>query len=646
MSPQDELEQIYKRINARVGETSPPQLAPTEVESERFRTGAQGFTFGFADEIEAAVRSVLPERFGGGEYEQIRDDLRRRLADYKEANPTEALTAETAGALATMFIPGLNVARGAQLAVQGGKAVAPSLARVGAIGAAEGGAYAAGTSEADPFSKEMARDIAEGAVTGAILPTAATAGFRGIKGAASGLFNTAREKFGTKVDNVVQQYITDLAEQAGKTPDEIVADLVSGRRLTDNETVTIALKAFVNQGGKAADRLVQSMRDRAGELQDASVDALRGALARGSDDNVLMAVEQTAEKVKKGLGGLYDNIYEQHPVVTEPIARSVEAILQRVGPVRSKMAELYNTKNLVPLFKVGDDGAVTLARAPSLEDADLVQIQMRELITQAYKAGDTKLAEEYKSLRQALRKQLDSQYDDLAQSRAAYARNLQSGEQFDAGYKSLTKDADLVQKEFLKLSPEMQESFRMGVFAALKNRITRQPKSIEDAASDRNRLNEILRIVTPADQIDDLLGQLATAGQARQAAQKIPRTAGSPTEPLRQEAQRRAQRLTTAQEVAESAGFMGFTGASLRVGLRKLVETVTQAKPLSEAQRELIVDALTTNNPQELQRILNSGEGIDQLVAQINNLAVRVGPATRQAITQQASQADGPRGLL
>ena len=91
---------------------------------------------------------------------------------------------------------------------------------------------------------------------------------------------------------------------------------------------------------------------------------------------------------------------------------------------------------------------------------------------------------------------------------------------------------------------------------------------------------------------------------------------------------------------------MGFTGASLRVGLRKLVETVTQAKPLSEAQRELIVDALTTNNPQELQRIFNSGEGIDQLVAQINNLAVRLGPATRQAITQQAAQTDGPRGLL
>jgi len=120
------LQEIYDEIGQQTGTTfqaSTSQIAP---ESERLRTAAQGFTFGFSDEIEGFVRSILP---GGREYEVERDELRKRLAEYKRANPYEALTAETAGALATMFIPGLNVARG----VQAAKAGAQSLGRVGRL---------------------------------------------------------------------------------------------------------------------------------------------------------------------------------------------------------------------------------------------------------------------------------------------------------------------------------------------------------------------------------------------------------------------------------------------------------------------------------------------------------------------------------
>ena len=76
--------------------------APTaqEPSTERARTFAKGLTFGFGDEIEAVVRSMVPEALGGEGYEAIRDDLRKRLADYKETHPNEALTLELAGALA------------------------------------------------------------------------------------------------------------------------------------------------------------------------------------------------------------------------------------------------------------------------------------------------------------------------------------------------------------------------------------------------------------------------------------------------------------------------------------------------------------------------------------------------------------------
>lgn len=103
------LQDIYDEIsNQAGGAVSPPPASQLTPQSERLRTAAQGFTFGFADEIEGFVRSILP---GGREYEVERDELRKRLAEYKQANPYEALTAETAGAIATMFIPGLNVAK-------------------------------------------------------------------------------------------------------------------------------------------------------------------------------------------------------------------------------------------------------------------------------------------------------------------------------------------------------------------------------------------------------------------------------------------------------------------------------------------------------------------------------------------------------
>ena len=54
----------------------PQAIAQGPVESQKLRTVAQGASFGFADEIEAAVKSLLPESMGGRDYEVIRDELR------------------------------------------------------------------------------------------------------------------------------------------------------------------------------------------------------------------------------------------------------------------------------------------------------------------------------------------------------------------------------------------------------------------------------------------------------------------------------------------------------------------------------------------------------------------------------------------
>jgi hypothetical protein len=158
-------------------------LLQRPVESQGLRMSAQGLTFGFADEIEAFVRSL-----GGGEgqtYEAIRDDIRNKLTRYKEQNPTEAITYETVGALAPTALSLLsgvgtgaglaNIARLTRTGTQAIPAVAtlggrvPRLAQGAATGAAYGGLYGVGTGEGTIEQRlSQARDFAgSGAAFGA-----------------------------------------------------------------------------------------------------------------------------------------------------------------------------------------------------------------------------------------------------------------------------------------------------------------------------------------------------------------------------------------------------------------------------------------------------------------------------------------------
>jgi len=79
--PEDTTEQQIQSYFARMS----PAQAATPVETQKTRSFMQGLTFGFGEEIEAAARSALGA-VGLSEddrnYQQIRDELRKKLADY------------------------------------------------------------------------------------------------------------------------------------------------------------------------------------------------------------------------------------------------------------------------------------------------------------------------------------------------------------------------------------------------------------------------------------------------------------------------------------------------------------------------------------------------------------------------------------
>ena len=87
------------------------------------RAGAQGLTFGFADEIEAAVRSAFDS---GKSYAEVVKDVRGQIESFRQRNPAAAYGTEIAGAIlptiAAQFIPGAGQAVTAGRAQQLAKA--------------------------------------------------------------------------------------------------------------------------------------------------------------------------------------------------------------------------------------------------------------------------------------------------------------------------------------------------------------------------------------------------------------------------------------------------------------------------------------------------------------------------------------------
>ena len=158
----------------RAPESSQDSLIPqgfSEVTQERKVNGilefankvAQGATFGFGDEISAAMVGSIVAMTGGSfrdGYDSSLGYIRDNMEAYELQNPKMALAGEIVGGITTGGLAGGRV-----LAAQSLKN-APLAARVGAqagVGAVEGGVYGAGAAEEERFIPAL-----QGALIGAI----------------------------------------------------------------------------------------------------------------------------------------------------------------------------------------------------------------------------------------------------------------------------------------------------------------------------------------------------------------------------------------------------------------------------------------------------------------------------------------------
>lgn len=129
------------------------------------RGAGQGVSMGFGDEITGGVQALGDVAFGDTKlsdiervYSEFRDIQRAKNKAAQEANPWTYGGSELGGGIASAFIPGLNIAKGA------------TLARTAGIGALTGGASAIGLNEeslSDPANlKKLGYSVPTSAVLG------------------------------------------------------------------------------------------------------------------------------------------------------------------------------------------------------------------------------------------------------------------------------------------------------------------------------------------------------------------------------------------------------------------------------------------------------------------------------------------------
>jgi hypothetical protein len=239
-----------------------PQTAPAPQQPGGFaslgRGVIQGATLGYSDEISGAIESLFSDKT----YQQARDESRAANEQAKAAHPFLYGGGEIGGGIASAFVPGLGIAKGA------------GLAKTALTLGAQGGAAALGGSTAELTGPN--RDIG-----GAIKDTAVGFGLgAGIGAAAHGLSSV-------------------LASAPEKAMADRAANVAQGSGTKGSATLTI--KKALARDPEAIDKALTTSFESETSKKPIALERIM----RESAKDVLPVVEERASQVAAKLGPVY-----------------------------------------------------------------------------------------------------------------------------------------------------------------------------------------------------------------------------------------------------------------------------------------------------------------------------------------------------
>ena len=596
----------------------------------------QGAMFGFGDEIEAAVRSALPESIGGGEYEDIRNKLRQELKAYKEANPATAITGELAGALVPTIIATI---------MTGGAAAPATMTRIAGIGAAEGAAYGAGTSESEDLGG-LARDTATGAGIGFVTGPAVMGATRLVTGGADKFLTFVRSKLGDKASDAVQKELRRLQEQTGKSTEQIIEDLNAGRIMAANKTLAIALKNYVAEGGEAGAETLSRAKAATSEAREQAESALERELAPTQGQQATEQFAGTQKQMKDASSAAYDDLFESIPENEVPFAvanQMLSAVRRLPSELFDELNQLYTLRGIVPLFRKDINGAIEMVRAPTLRDAEVMRRRLDQSAKKLFQSGSGDMGEVVSDMAGNLRKSLDEASPELAATRANYKTLMDRNEAFKLGSLALNKNLDDIETAVRDMSdrPEVLEAFRLGLLRQIRDKAAGQKTTFGKLADEETKQGEILRVALRGADIRDLERKLGLAGELQEITAKLPDVAGSPTALLQREAKRSGAGASL-QDLAIMSGDGGIMQAIPAIG--RIVEQIMGkgAPKLTDAERMRVVNILFERDPELVRKALTDNTALEALVDKYSGIIGTMAGGLRRGTVQQTAGEDSP----
>ena len=610
------------------------QLDDIQPDDQVARLIAQGASLGFSDEIEALARAP----FQSESYIEIRDELRRKINAHRERSPYEAMAYEAAGAMiptvATMGVSSpvsvVNAARPVVRALQ--------------LGAAEGGAAAVGLSEREGVAS--LKDAPLGVALGTAGGVGGLYAGKFMGGVADKFLEFVRQRGKGRMGTVVENELNRLADQTGMSRDELFERIANGETMSDNQSLHSTVRSYMSQGGPPESMIRTAVPERATTARLAAKEDVQIGLTGGTEGNVLKYANMKETDWKKALGDAYNKVFSKAGEVNPDLTRQALEVVQRVPEALTELNKIYNVRNLVPLFKTADNGALEMSRIPTLEDVEIIRRMANEQAQVAGREGRGTLKSELMVLEDNLRTNIDDFSPELKDTRAGWSRMADARDAFDSGKKAFTGDVEAFEilAEQIMASGDTAKisAFREGIMSSINNKMSTNgsKRFLAKLANPELREGKVFANVFPEDKQKSALVKLALQGKTQLSYEKI---IEGPSTALTSAATKQQGLGVGADELLAMS--YGNVAAGIGVGMKAIKAL---APKLTDSQRRQITEVLLSEDPQFVKSALADSGKMAQLQNRVKKLAdmITTGSQSAGGYTGGKAAEFGMRGLL
>jgi hypothetical protein len=558
---------------------------------EAGRAVAQGATFGFADELEAALRTG---KISGPDYERLRNQLRAQQGQFGQDYPNVKTPLELAGGLIVPFgsLQAANRLKTGTQSMLAGERLGGQIARGTAVGAATGALSGAGYATQDTTGEAVKGSIFGGALGGTV-PVA-------IKGAGTVIRNVLNASGIGDQQAASSKILANYLQKDNLTPNEAMAALDELRRIgVPNATIADLgenLRGLANSAysvpSKAKTGTQNFLESRLIDQKNDVVTALANKAGLDINANGYERLNKLIEDQGLAAKKAYPAAYSKD-VFAKDFRKFMDRDLFKNAYKEAVKRADARGETLPPL-----DALLSDRRVPTdvMHQLKIGLDRIVEKETDAITGKVTGYGNDVSKARKEFNDLIKTKNDAYRKANLEYADSERIQDAFQMGQKYQKLDPKEAAAKIKAFNPAEKESFRMGMMADINNRagdfkggdFTRQVFKSDNqkglvrlAFEDQSKYNEFSQFIKAIDE------------QGKTAKKVI---GGSPT----------AERLATQQNAGEIAQIAQNAARGDLLGTtRALASTLfSRAKGISSESSEALQKRLFTSNPDEQRAIL------------------------------------------